>query len=67
MNAQPHYDIDVKLAGDDGNAFGILGKVRRALHDAGATDAELAQYQDEATVGDYDNLLAVTQQWVHVT
>ena len=56
----------VKLVGEDGNAFGILGKVRKALKRAGYPKADIEEYQKEATSGNYDNLLAVTQKWVNV-
>jgi len=55
----------VKLVGEDGNAFAILGKVKRALIKAGMRE-EAEQYIREATAGDYNNLLAVTQRYVDV-
>ena len=53
------------LIGQDGNAFSILGKARRALRQAGRDD-EWAAFQAEATRGDYDNLLAVVMDWFEV-
>ncbi len=58
---KPH----VKLVGEDGNAFAIIGRVRRALREAGASAAYVARYSEEATSGDYSNLLAVTLKYVH--
>lgn len=58
-------NIKVKLLGNDGNAFYILGTVRRALEKAGYRDLA-KQYIKEATTGDYNNLLAVTQEYVEV-
>ena len=55
----------VRLIGTDGNAFAILGKVRRALLDAGLHD-EAERYMTEATSGDYHHVLAVTMQYVEV-
>ena len=46
----------------DGNAFAIMGKVRRALQRAGRLD-EFEEYQQQATSSDYDNLIRVTMQW----
>ena len=57
--------LKVKLIGNDGNAFYILGAVRRALEKAGHKDLA-KQYMKEATTGDYDHLLAVTQEYVEV-
>lgn len=62
----PKFDVQVQLVGEDGNAFAILGRVRRALRKAGATPEELQQYSDEATAGDYNDLLRVTMEWVEV-
>jgi len=54
----------VKLVGEDGNAFAILGRVIKALKRAGYTEEEIKQYRKDATSGDYDHLLAVTLEWV---
>jgi hypothetical protein len=56
-------DIKVKLIGEDGNAFAIMGAVSKALRKAGV---DPKSYTDEATSGDYANLLRVTQEWVAV-
>lgn len=65
MNKPIFDDVTVKLVGEDGNAFLILGRVKRALVDAGhAQGAE--NYYKEATTGNYDNLLVVTMKYVNV-
>lgn len=56
----------VKLVGEDGNAFAIMGRVGKALRRAGYTQEEIDEYQNEATSGDYDNLLRVTMEYVDV-
>ena len=62
----PRYETEVivDLVGPDGNAFAILGMVRSALREAGATSSEIEAYRAEATSGDYANLLAVSGEWV---
>lgn len=60
------YDVDVKLTGEDGNAFFIMAKVQGALRKAKATEQEIDEYFDEATAGDYHHLLATTMKWVNV-
>ena len=55
----------VKLIGEDGNAFAILGKVSRVLKEAGLKN-EAKQYLEEATKGDYNHLLQVTMKYVDV-
>lgn len=59
-------DVKVKLVGEDGNAFSILGRVAKALRRAGVSSKEIKEYEKEATSGNYDNLLMVTCQWVDV-
>lgn len=54
----------VKLVGEDGNAFSIMGRVTRALRGAGYSKEEIDRYTKEATSGDYNHLLAVTMRWV---
>lgn len=59
-------NIKVKLTGRDGNAFFILGTVKKALRSAGFNDLA-EQYSKEATSGDYNNLLRVTMEYVDVS
>jgi hypothetical protein len=54
----------VKLIGEDGNAYAIMGRVTRALRKAGYSKEEIDRYRKEAKSGDYDNLLRVTLKWV---
>lgn len=54
----------VKLVGEDGNAFAIIGRVRRALKKAGASEEQVEEYTREAKSGDYDNVLMTTMRWV---
>lgn len=58
---------EVKLIGEDGNAFAILGRCRRAAKKAGWTDDEWQRFQREATSGDYDHLLATVMEWFDVS
>lgn len=57
----------VKLIDTNGNAYAIIGHVKKALIDAGADKEYVFKYQDEAMAGDYNNLLCVTMDYVHVT
>jgi len=65
MSGKPLTDVTVKLSEADGNAFNILGIVNQALKRAGHHDLA-SQYLAEATSGDYNHLLQVTQKYVHV-
>jgi hypothetical protein len=57
-------EVKVKLVGEDGNAFAILGRVSAALKKAGVEKSERDAYFVEATAGDYDHLLRTTMAWV---
>jgi len=56
----------VKLIGHDGNAFSIMGCVRKALMRSGADKEYIDQYLSEATSSDYDHLLFVSMEYVDV-
>jgi len=60
------FNVSVQLTGNDGNAFAIMGSVKSALKNAGATPEEIQQYLDESMSGDYDNLLRTACRWVEV-
>ena len=55
----------IRLIGEDGNAFAILARARKALREAGREN-EFDQFVAEATSGDYDHLLRVTMEWFEV-
>jgi len=59
-------EIEVQLSGSDGNAFAVLGKVRKALRRADVPKEEIEQFTKEATGGDYNHLLGVCMEWVDV-
>jgi len=56
----------VKLIGEDGNAFAVMGSVKNALRQAGADQEYIDKYLKETTSGDYDHLLVVSLEYVDV-
>ena len=60
-------EIEVELTGQDGNAFAIMGVVKRALKQAGVSGEEQDLYFQESTSGDYDHLLQTAMRWVTVS
>ena len=63
---EPRYpEVTVKLIGEDGNAFALLGAVTGALKRHGYAD-QVQPFLDEATDGDYDHLLQTCMAWVTV-
>lgn len=59
-------DVKVKLVGTDGNAFAIIGAVRKAMKRAGHGD-RVEEFTKEATSGDYDHVLQTCMKWVDVS
>lgn len=59
-------DIEVQLSGEAGNAFAIIGRVSKELRRAGVSKEEIDQFYDEATNGDYNNVLQTAMKWVNV-
>ena len=55
----------VQLAGLDGNAFAVMGRVRKALKNAGLEE-QIPKFLKEAQGGDYDNLLQVCLKYADV-
>ena len=67
MERKLSYDKPaVKLVGENGNAFFILGKVKKAMLSAGASRNETTEFMRKATAGNYDNLLRVCMEYVDV-
>lgn len=58
-------DLIVKLVGEDGNAFAILGRVRATLRKGGYPQEFIEQFTKEATAGDYDHLLQTVMKYVN--
>jgi hypothetical protein len=58
-------EVEVNLSEIDGNAFSIIGAVRRALRRK-ATPEQIEEFVAEATSGDYDHLLQTTMRTVTV-
>lgn len=58
-----HPNIRVQLVGQDGNAFFILGRCKGAAKKAGLPPEDIDTFMQEATAGDYDQLLATCMRW----
>lgn len=53
----PNKKITLTLEGMDGNAFALLGAFARQAREEGWTADEIKAVKDEATKGDYNQLL----------
>jgi hypothetical protein len=61
----PH--VHVKLVGEDGNAFAIVGRTVTALRRAKVAKADIDAYSNTAMSGDYDHLLRTTMETVETS
>ena len=57
---------ELVMVGEDGNAFAILGRARRAAREAGWSNEEWEAVMTEATSGDYGHLLATMEKHFEV-
>ena len=62
-NAKPAKLVLVRGLFDDGNAFYILGKCRKAARKAGWSPAAISDFSTEAKAGDYDHLLQTVMKY----
>ena len=57
--------VTVEMRGPSGNAWAVMGDVVAALRRAGKASLK-DEYMKRATSGDYENLLEVSGEYVHI-
>jgi hypothetical protein len=62
----PKITPTVKLSGENGNAFNVMGLVSEALREHGADKEYITKYFQESTAGNYDNLLRVAMKFANI-
>ncbi len=67
MNEPTYPDVQVQLIGEDGNVFGIIGRVSRALRRAGYGDAATEFSTAAFAAHSYDEVLQMVMSTVEVT
>lgn len=60
----PHIQVD--WSDIAGNAYVLVGSVRRALRKAKIADAEIEGFAKEALSGDYDHVIQTCMAWVTI-
>ena len=61
-------NVHVQLSGTDGNVFALIGRVGRAMAQAGATQQEISDFITEVmSAGSYDAALITILRWVDVS
>lgn len=64
---EPRFpEITVILTGEDGNAFSIIGRCRKAARRAGVSKEDIDVFTSEAKSGNYDNVLQTAMRWFDV-
>jgi len=63
----PEDQPEVKILGQNGNAFLILGLCSRAAKKAGWTKEQIDAVLEEMRAGDYDELLRTAMKYFDVT
>lgn len=68
MTTHPTYpNVEVELVGHDGNAFGIIGRVSKAIRQAHGAEASSAFSTQAMDCGSYDELLRFVMDTVEVS
>jgi len=52
------------LIGIDGNAYSLMGYTKRAMTETGFSKADTDKMIEDATSGDYNNLICVCDSWI---
>lgn len=66
MKDVKYPNIRVKLSGEDGNAFAVMGRISSAMRRASIPKEEIDAFLKEATADDYNHLLQTCAKWVDV-
>lgn len=59
-------DVNVKLVGQDGNVFLIIGKVSKALKKAGFQELADEYLNRTMSADSYDHVLQITMEYVNI-
>lgn len=57
---------ELKLIGEDGNVFFILGKAVREAKRAGWDEEKIEKFKKDAMSGDYDHALQICMEYFEV-
>lgn len=62
-----YSEVTVSLVGTDGNSFALIGRVQRALQDAGIESSEVVEFTEKCfKASSYDELLQFLMETVNV-
>jgi hypothetical protein len=64
---KPEQLAEVRLIGEDGNVYNLIGLCLEAGRRAGYTSEQLKCFKQEAMSGDYDHALQTCMSWFEVS
>lgn len=59
MSEVKYPQLHMRLVGEDGNAYSIMGRLFHALRKGGVSSEEIKAVMDDCMSSDYDHLLRV--------
>ncbi|MCV2891270.1 DUF6900 domain-containing protein [Ruegeria aquimaris] len=62
-SAPLYPQLHLRLIGEDGNAFAILGRAKRLMQTHGLQPTEIERFLTQAKAGDYNHLLETCHRW----
>ena len=63
MSDIKYPEVQFQITDADPNAFGIMGLAQKAARKAGLTKDQIEEYIEEATSGDYNNVISTTMKY----
>lgn len=66
MSKIRYPNIKVKLTGQNGNAFNLMGICQHAARENGVPEEEIKEFIRQCKSGDYDNLIRTCHEWFKV-
>lgn len=60
----PHISLNMSQV--DGNAYAIMGAVRRLLKRHGVSQDTVDEFTKEAKNGDYDHMIQTCMRWINL-
>lgn len=64
---EPQFpSVVINISGPDGNAFMIIGKIKRVFREAGLSNEEFRKAREDMMSGDYEHLLEVARRYVTI-
>ncbi|WP_282795765.1 hypothetical protein [Streptomyces sp. CC224B] len=67
LETPQHPDVKVQLSGEDGNVYSVIGRIQRALRQAGRGEAATEFVAAARSAGSYDEVIQLAMRTVDVS